>query len=143
MLKKILIRCAVYIPIAAVICGVLAYVVNDANKNTDKAMSVMYEKDKSDMDKIKEQMAGSQKAAGTYATPSTPKEDPVVKWAREMAADAIEQYRIVKAHGSMEDRCLKLKWVTEYLLQAKEEKAYAQWKQVENADCRAAEFPGY
>lgn len=59
----------------------------------------------------------------------------------QVAADAMEQYKIAKKHGSAIDACVSAGLVSAALLQAKQESLYQQWKQIENQDCARAGLP--
>lgn len=59
----------------------------------------------------------------------------------KVAQDAIDQYRITARNGSAIDRCVQAGMVSAAFLQAKNDAAYAQWKQTESADCGAAGMP--
>ena len=56
----------------------------------------------------------------------------------DVATDFERQYENAKAHGSILDRCVRAGLVAEGYLQAGDEGKYADWKEVERADCQAA-----
>lgn len=57
---------------------------------------------------------------------------------RDVAEDMVEQYELAKSHGDKIDRCVRAGLVAESYLQAKDESKYAEWKDVERADCKRA-----
>lgn len=59
----------------------------------------------------------------------------------KVATDAVEQYQIAVRNGTRIDRCVQAGMVTAAFLQAKNEKDYASWKAVQNAECKAAGMP--
>lgn len=60
----------------------------------------------------------------------------------KVAQDAVEQYNMVKRHGSPVEICVHAGMVSAAFAQAKDEENYARWKSIERADCRAAGMPG-
>ncbi|MGB1560781.1 MAG: hypothetical protein ACPHN2_04705 [Sinimarinibacterium flocculans] len=56
----------------------------------------------------------------------------------QVARDAVEQYDIVKRQGDAIEICVQAGFAAAAYLQAKDEANYRRWKQIENADCRAA-----
>lgn len=59
----------------------------------------------------------------------------------KVANDAVEQYRIAVRNGTTMDRCVQAGMVSAAYLQAKDEAKYREWKETEEADCRAAGVP--
>lgn len=57
---------------------------------------------------------------------------------QKVAKDSEEQYTIAKKGGSKIDACVHAGMVAAAWLQAKDEAQYNKWKQVEEADCKAA-----
>ncbi|MAQ92642.1 MAG: hypothetical protein CMM84_03800 [Rhodothermaceae bacterium] len=55
----------------------------------------------------------------------------------QVAADAVNQYDIAKRNGDPMDICVQAGLVAAAFLQAENESAYAEWKDVERADCAA------
>ena len=62
---------------------------------------------------------------------------------QQVADDAVKQYGIVSRNGSAIDRCVHAGMVTAAFAQAKDEARYAQWKDIERRDCRAAGVPQF
>ena len=56
----------------------------------------------------------------------------------QVADDFERQYRDVEQYGTAMDKCVRAGMVAEGHLQAGNQSSYAQWKAIENADCRAA-----
>ena len=59
----------------------------------------------------------------------------------KVATDQVTQYQIVKRNGTAMDACVHAGLVAAGYVQAKNEAAYAQWKQIEKQDCAAAGVP--
>ena len=60
----------------------------------------------------------------------------------QVATDAVKQYAIVVENGGgAMDRCVQAGMVSAAFLQANAADRYAEWKQVEKRDCRAAGLP--
>ena len=57
---------------------------------------------------------------------------------KKVAADALEQYRIAKNSGNKMQACVHAGFVSAALLQAKDEKHYIEWQEVEKAVCQEA-----
>lgn len=58
----------------------------------------------------------------------------------QVANDAVKQYNIAKTSGTPMDVCVQASMVSAAYLQAKDDTNYAKWKQLEAADCSAAEI---
>jgi hypothetical protein len=54
---------------------------------------------------------------------------------QKVVDDSIAQYEIVKRHGTTIELCVHAGMVSAAQLQAKDEAAYAKWKEIEKADC--------
>ena len=59
----------------------------------------------------------------------------------KVATDAVEQYHIAVRDGTAMDRCVQAGMVSAAYLQAKDEAKYREWKETEEADCKAAGVP--
>lgn len=57
---------------------------------------------------------------------------------RDVAADAVAQYRMVEKTGSNMDRCVHAGFVAAAYLQAKDERNYENWHWIEKAACMSA-----
>lgn len=60
---------------------------------------------------------------------------------QQVAADAVKQYHIAKAHGTAIDACVAAGLVSAAYLQAKDEENYAAWRTTERAECARAGLP--
>src|SRR5690348_7070407 len=59
----------------------------------------------------------------------------------EVADDAVKRYEIAKRNGDPMDVCVQAGMVVAAYLQAKDEKNYARWKDIEALECRHASVP--
>ena len=59
----------------------------------------------------------------------------------QVAADAVRQYQIAKRQGDPMQICVQAGFVTAGFLQAKNERLYRRWKEVEALDCKRAGVP--
>ena len=59
----------------------------------------------------------------------------------KVAADAVEQYRMVEKSGSAIDKCVQAGMVSAAYLQAKNEEEYSSWKSIEKLNCVNAGLP--
>ncbi len=57
---------------------------------------------------------------------------------RDVAADAVAQYRMVEKTGSNMDRCVQAGYVAAAYLQAKDQKNYDNWHWIEKSACMSA-----
>ncbi|MFZ2996196.1 hypothetical protein [Sphingobium sp.] len=57
---------------------------------------------------------------------------------RQVADDAVEQYRMVGLSGSSMDRCVQAGMVSESFLQSQDHDEYRRWKIIEKNDCKSA-----
>ena len=60
---------------------------------------------------------------------------------QQVASDAVTQYEIAKRGGNRVDICVQAGMVSAAYLQAKDERNYQQWKQIENKDCAYMNTP--
>ncbi len=60
---------------------------------------------------------------------------------KEVATDFVEQYNIAKRQGDPMQICVQAGLVSSAYLQAKDEKNYQKWKDIEKADCERAGLP--
>ena len=60
---------------------------------------------------------------------------------QQVISDTLQQYNIVKANGTKIDACVRAGLVAEAYLQAKDERNYQYWKDIEWADCDDAGVP--
>lgn len=56
----------------------------------------------------------------------------------KVARDAVAQYQIAAQSGAPMDRCVQAGLVAAAFLQAQDQASYAQWKDTERRDCKAA-----
>ena len=56
----------------------------------------------------------------------------------QVAQDQVQQYNIAKQSGNPIDICVQAGMVAAAYLQAQDQTQYAQWKEIERTDCRAA-----
>lgn len=57
---------------------------------------------------------------------------------RQVADDAVEQYRMVGMSGSLIDRCVQAGMVSASFLQSQDHDEYRRWKSIESNDCKSA-----
>lgn len=60
---------------------------------------------------------------------------------KQVAADAVREYRMAAASGTKMDRCTQAQLVSAAYLQAQDRVQYAMWKRTELGDCKAAGLP--
>ncbi len=68
-------------------------------------------------------------------------EEEMQKINNKVVKDSIDQYNLAKKGGDRIEICVHAGMVAAACLQAKDEKKYLKWKEVEKADCKAAGVP--